>query len=177
MSPNKNNIVDVLRAEYDEWVASLSSEEKHAIRKYSYNSLDTKGNRFFERLNAMLRGAYNKKDVDVLARYSDIISTAISKHPLQIEIECYRGTDVDATIGLADGTEFILEQFTSTSVIRSKALEKDYLYVIKVPIGARGAYIERISAFPSQREFLLDKSCKYRLLKRSGKTVYLEVLV
>ena len=85
--------------------------------------------------------------------------------------------EVDPTIGIIEGTLFDFEQFTSTSVIRSKALNRNYMYIIHVPVGACGAYIEGISAFPKQREFLLDLSCKYRLIKRTGNTVEMEVVL
>lgn len=43
--------------------------------------------------------------------------------------------------------------------------------------GAKGAYIEGISAFKGQYEFLLDYNCEFRLTAKSGRVVYLEVVV
>lgn len=53
---SQDKVVAVLREESKEWIEKLSETEKHAIQKYTYNSGDKKPNRFFERLNAMLRG-------------------------------------------------------------------------------------------------------------------------
>ena len=51
-------IVSMMRKEYDDWIKDLSSDEIKAIRKYTRNSSDNKPNRFFERMNALLRGDY-----------------------------------------------------------------------------------------------------------------------
>ena len=172
-------IIERLRAEYSQWIDNLSEEEIRAIRKYSCNSIDKRRNSipFFRRLNAMLRGAYNEQDQLMLRRYAGIISGALKKHRLSFPIVCYRGVDVDPTVGVRVGTVFSLDQFASTSVIKTRALDRKYIMVIRVPEGSTGAYIEKISAFPKQREFLLDKDCKYRLNGRRDNVIYLEVVL
>lgn len=170
-------VVDILRKEYHSWIEGLSDIEKYAIRKYTYNSRDTKPNRFFERLNAFLRGDYNKSDSDILSKYGVIISEALKKHQLQHNIICYRGVDVDVTVGLNSKTVFTFDQFISTSVVRSRAISGKYLYIISVPSGTTGAYIEEISKYPRQREFLLDKSCKYSVVSKHESIKYLEVVL
>lgn len=45
----------------------------------------------------------------------------------------------------------------STSVVKGAALSKKYEIIIYAPKGSRGAYIEKISKYPKQRELLLDK--------------------
>lgn len=172
---SEKRVVPILRKEYDEWIACITQEEKRAIRKYSYNSFDSRPNRFFERLNSMLRGEYNKSDVDMLKKYAKIISKALCKHKLKHNIICYRCVSIDPTIGLKEGTEFTFDQFISTSVVKSKTLKGKYHFVIYAPIGTVGAYIEKISVFPNQREFLLDSSCIYKLLSRKGNVIELEV--
>lgn len=57
------------------------------------------------------------------------------------------------------------------------ALRKRYKYVILVPSGAKGAYIDNLSRVKGQFEFLLDYRCQYRLVAKSGRTVHLEVIV
>ena len=56
-----NDIVSCLWKEYHPWVETLSNEEKHAIRKYSWNSQETKLVEFFKRLNSFLRGTKSNK--------------------------------------------------------------------------------------------------------------------
>lgn len=171
----ENVVVEVLRNEYDTWVNGLSPEERHAIRKYSYNSHDKRPNRFFERLNARLRGVYNKDDAKMLDEYGETISKTLKRQPSKSQFICYRSMDVNPVESLKIGTEFQLKQFISTSVIRSKAFEGDYHFIIYVYPGASGAYIEKVSAFPSQREFLLDKDCWYKLLSDKENIIELEV--
>ena len=51
----KEQAVNILRRDSEEWIALLTDAEKKAVKKYTYNSGDKRPNRFFERLNAMLR--------------------------------------------------------------------------------------------------------------------------
>lgn len=173
----ERTVVNTLRREYKNWIAVLTDEEKFSIRKYTYNSLEDGPMPFFKRLNMMLRGEYNKADSNMLAGYAEIISHAIHKHSLQQNIICYRGMDINPIKGFKIGTEFTWDQFVSTSVVRKKALKRKYLYIIKAPQGTKGAYIEELSVIPSQREFLLDSSCIYRVLSMKENVVELEVVV
>lgn len=175
MAISEKFVVKRLRDEYFLWVSSLTDVEKHAIRKYSYNSMDRKPNRFFERLNAMLRDDYVGDDYKKLEEYAKIISKALKKHPLEQDIICYRGVDVNPVQGYEIGAIISFGQFISTYVIKTKALCKRYKMVIRVPKGAKGAYIESLSVFPKQREFLLDKDCYYKLLSIKGENIELEV--
>ena len=171
------SVVNVLRKEYRKWVSSLSAKERHAIRKYSYNSYDKKPNRFFERLNRMLRGRYNQDDKYVLEDYSKVISAAMNRHPLQSNIICFRGGNENMVEGLRPGTIFAIKQYLSTSVIKSRALDGKYKYIIYVQNGALGAYIEEISYFPKQREFLLDKNQYYKFISQEENIIKLEVVI
>ena len=56
-----NLVIDTLRSESKDWIALLTQEEKRLITKYTYNSGDKQPVRFYERLNAMLRGEIEKE--------------------------------------------------------------------------------------------------------------------
>lgn len=178
MSLSQENVVAVLRREYDSWIAGLTEKEKYAIEKYSWNSFDTMHKRtpFFSRLNAMLRGVSSSED-RMLAEYAETISQAISKHPIEHDVICYRGSDYDMTDGAMPGDVFENFQFVSTSVIRSKTLKGKYEYVIHVPRGAKAAYIEKLSVYRRQRELLIDKNAIYSVISRNGPLIELEVIV
>lgn len=173
----ENCIVNVLREEYKEWYTLLSKEELRAIRKYSYNSYDKGKNRFFLRLNAMLRGELKVYKSDNLEYYAALISSALQKHTCKHNFICYRGIDVGLPEHAKVGDEISFGQFLSTSVIKSKALHRKYMFKIYVPSGTTGAYIEEISYFPKQREFLLDKNCVFRILLIHENVVELEVVL
>ena len=164
----------MLRKESEKWINGLTDGEKRAIRKYTYNSGDKKPNRFFERLNAMLRGdiAEDKK----LREYADIISGALQKNRLNHDVVCYRSMDFDPYEKYKIGEIFTDSQFISTSIIEKAALNKDFKLVFFVPKSSHSGYIEPLSKFPTQRELLLDKDCKLRVLSRQKNKVILEVI-
>lgn len=170
----KEKVVDVLREDSKRWIEKLSEAEKHAIRKYTYNSGDKKPSRFFERLNAMLRG--EKPKDEKLEQYSAIISKALMKNKLDHDIICYRNMDFNPYKDYPVGKVIRAEQFISTSVSKNAALQKKVEMVFFVHKGACGAYIESISQYPKQREFLLDKSCRLRVISNQEGRIILEVL-
>lgn len=174
----RQSVVNILRAEYSEWIANLTNEEIHAIRKYSFNSYDrSKSKRFFERLNNFLRGGYKGTDKEMLERYGNVISTALKKAPTKHAFICYRRVNyvpIDESYSVGD--IIIFDQFISTSVALSKTLSGKYLLIIYVPVNVNGAYIENLSYFPKQREFLLDKGQEYEILSIRGNIIELKIV-
>ena len=171
----KEKVVDVLREDSKEWIENLSEDEKYAIQKYTYNSGDKKPNRFFERLNAMLRG--DLPEDKKLRTYADIISSALNKSRIKRDVIAYRNLDVDLYSGFEVNDLIIEEQFISTSVSKRAALEKPYKVVIYIPKGSRGAYIEAISKYPKQRELLLDKGTIFRVISKKENVIELQVII
>ena len=169
-----NLVVNTLRKESDEWIKKLTDKEKHAIKKYTYNSGDKKPNRFFERLNAMLRGDISSDEK--LQEYADTISSAIRKNKIAQDIIVYRNLDVDLYSDFKVNDVFEEEQFISTSVIQTAALSKKYKLIIYVPKGSNGAYIEKLSKYPKQRELLLDMKTKFIVLSKKDNVIELKVI-
>ncbi len=165
----------MLFTESEEWIKKLTSEEIKAIEKYAYNPGDEKPNRFFERLNAMLRG--EREPEEKIMKYAEVISEAIRKNKLTHDIIVYRGVWTDVTAGVSVGSVFKWNQFTSTSVLPEAAFDKPFKLIIYVRRGANAAYIEKLSKFPKQKELLLDRSCMYRLLSKKGNVAELEVVL
>ena len=177
LTSEEKDLVNSVALEYESWEKTLSVKERYLIRKYTLNSHDDrKPNRFFERLNRAMRGDYTGSDKEKLLRYGHIISKAICRQPLSRQIVCYRGVDDDLLYNVNIGTVFSFDQFISTSLVKFCALNKRFRYVIVIPEGAFGAYIENISAFKGQYEFLLDASCQFKLLAKRERNVYLEVV-
>jgi methionine synthase II (cobalamin-independent) len=172
------NVVAALRKEYDEWISGLTEKEKYAIEKYSWNSFDRLHKRepFFSRLNAMLRGI-SSTEGEMLEEYAELISNAISKHPIKHSVICYRGSDHDMTDYTPIGEMFESLQFISTSVIRSKKIKGRYEFIIHLPIGANAAYIEKLSAYKKQRELLINRNTYFKVISRNGTLIELEVVV
>lgn len=168
-------VVPVLREDSKKWIGKLSSEERRAIQKYTKNIGDPDDDKFFARLNAMLRG--DIPEDDTLNYYSGIITGAISKYRLKYDIICYRGIDVNIVEGKSVGDIYTSEQFFSTSVKKRGALNKKFFYTILAHKGSKGTYIELLSAYPEQREFLFDKGCKFRILSILGNSIILEAII
>ncbi len=170
-----DTVVPVLREDSNEWINRLSPEEIRAIKKYTKNSGDPKDDKFYARLNSMLRGDISEDDT--LKYYSDVISGAIAKFELKHDIICYRSVKHNPVEGMKIGDIYEPKQFISTSVVSSRTLKGDYNIVIIAKKGSKGAYIELLSKYPNQREFLFDKNLKYRILKIRNNKIVLEVII
>ena len=170
-----DTVVPVLREDSNEWIDRLSSEEIRAIKKYTKNSGDSKDDKFYARLNSMLRG--DIPEDDTLKYYSDVISGAIAKFELKHDIICYRSVKHNPVEGMKIGDIYEPKQFVSTAVVSSRTLKGDYNIVIIAKKGSKGAYIELLSKYPNQREFLFDKNLKYRILKIRNNKIVLEVII
>ena len=172
---SQNQVVSLLRTESQEWIDSLSEKEKYAIEKYTFNSGDQKPNRFFERLNAMLRGdiAEDKK----LRGYAETISGALKKSKIEHDVIAYRNLDIPLYNEFEVNDLVTENQFISTSVVQSAALDKAYKVLIYVPKGSCCAYIEKISKYPKQRELLLDKNTIFRVISKKKNSIELQVIV
>ena len=75
------------------------------------------------------------------------------------------------------GNIIVPKQFISSSVRLRGALDNEFQFKIIAPKGSKGAYVELISKYPKQREFLFDKSCAYKVLSFDDKHMELEVIV
>lgn len=170
-----DTVVPVLREDSKEWINSLSSEEVRAIKKYTKNSGDPKDDKFYARLNSMLRG--DIPEDDTLKYYSDVISGAIAKFELKHDIVCYRGVKNNPVEGMKVGDIYEPKQFVSSAVTKSGAISGNYNLIIFAKKGSKGAYIELLSKYPNQREFLFDKNLKYSILDVDGTTITLEVII
>lgn len=172
---SSKKVVPILRKDSEKWIELLTGEEIRAIKKYTKNSGDLKDDKFYARLNAMLRGEI--PDNDNLNYYSGVISNAILKFELQHDIICYRTLDFDAYKDYSVGAIFIDPQFISTSIVKSRTLKNDFMIIIKVPKGSAGAYIENLSKFPNQREFILDKRSAFKVISKSKNVIELEMMI
>lgn len=171
----ENQVVAVLRKEAQPWIESLSNDEWHAIEKYTFNPGDKKPDRFYERLNRMLRG--DSPEDEKLRMYAERISNALKRSPLQHDVLCYRTVDVNPFNGATVGDIFTPGQFYSTSIVKSGALKKDFKITICAHAGSYAGYLEAISLFGKQKELLFDKDTLYRVLLVKDSQAVLEVIL
>ena len=171
----ESKVVAVLRKEAQPWIESLSDDEWHAIEKYTFNPGDKKPNRFYERLNRMLRG--DSPEDETLRIYAERISNALKKSPLQHDVLCYRTVDLNPFNGAKVGDVFAPGQFYSTSIAKSGALKKDFKITICAHAGSYAGYLEAISLYKVQKELLFDKDTLYRVLSVKDSQTVLEVIL
>ena len=171
----ENQVVDVLRKEAQPWIDKLSAAEQDAIQKYTYNPGDQRPNRFFERINRMLRG--DSEEDAHLRMYADRISDALKRSPLEHDVLCYRAMEFNPFDGMQVGDIVCPGQFYSTSVVKSGSLKKDFRITICARSGSLAGYVEPLSKFKEQRELLFDKDTLYRVLLSKEKEVVLEVIL
>ena len=171
----ENQVVDVLRKEAQPWIDKLSAAEQDAIQKYTYNPGDQRPNRFFERINRMLRG--DSEEDAHLRMYAERISDALKRSPLEHDVLCYRAMEFNPFDGMHVGDIVCPGQFYSTSVVKSGSLKKDFRITICARSGSLAGYVEPLSKFKEQRELLFDKDTLYRVLLSKEKEVVLEVIL
>lgn len=170
----QSQVVNRLRKEYSTWKQSLNDFELKAVKKYTYNSNESGRDKFYMRLNAMLRG--DRPGDERVLRYANGISGAIKKGTIPCDVICYRNMDTNPYSNLDVGDIFVEEQFVSTSVVKNRALQKKFKLIIYVPKGSKAAYIESVSKFPTQREVLIDKGSIYRVISKKEDVIELEVI-
>nr|DAP06815.1 MAG TPA: VIP2 [Caudoviricetes sp.] len=168
-------VVELLRKDAEAWIEGLSEAQKQSIRKYSFNPGDAKPNRFFERLNTLLRDGEIDKNPS-LKEHADRISEGIAEFKLTHNVIAYRRDSFDISSGSPTGSYFRIKQFVSSSVRRGGALKGVFEFVLYVKSGSRAAYIEGLSHFPDQRELLIDKDALFKVLSRQGNLIELEVI-
>lgn len=170
-----DKVVNTLRKESQEWQKELSPDQIHSLKNYTKNSGDKDDDKFYIRMNSMLRG--DIPEDEGLRGHAERISSALKKNKLKHDIICYRSTDHNPVEGLKPGDVYEPRQFLSSSVTKKGALQSGkYQMVIRTPKGSSGAYIEGLSKYPKQREYLHDYGCKYRLIQVKGKKSVVEVL-
>ena len=171
----ESKVVAVLRKEAQPWIESLSDAERIAFEKYTFNPGDKKPNRFYERLNRMLRG--DAEEDSVLRGYAEKISGALKRSTLKHDVICYRTVTENPFPHNVAGDIVEPEQFFSTSVVKAGALKKgNYNIIIYAKAGPFAGYVEGLSEFKKQRELLLDKDSLYRVLSTKGNQILLEVI-
>ena len=160
--------VPLARMQAREWISNLEESAKKLIQTYTYNQDDTKP-KFYERINSFIRNGY-RGDKDY-TKQVEIISSALKDSKLLNDYKCYRGSDYNPFAGMKPGESKKVDQFFSTTIAPSKSFEGEYSIIVYAQKGTNAAYIEELSAYPSQREMLFDKDVEYEVLYQQGNTV------
>lgn len=166
-----NKVVNVLRKDAKKWIQILSEDEIKAIRKYTYNGKDSDGLRLFEKINGYLENRYdpaNEKEEEIILRNAYNIEQGLLKNRLEHDIIVYRN---DLYPQFLPGS---VKKFLSSSITRKGTLGKNPNISIIVPKETCGSYIENLSKYNNQREFLLNRNTFLEeLFHENGYYVYI----
>lgn len=138
--------------------------------------------------NSYLR--YPKKlssleNLDVIKNGIPAIDSAIARSSLDKSIYVYRTMDMKyLPKNLSVGVSFSDKAFNSTSLFRSEAEKfkatsgQSIMAKILVPSGkGKGIYISDIAGAQNQKEFLIKRNAKYKIMGRgSDGTLYLQMM-
>ena len=149
----------------DKWLGGLSESNKMDVNVYTGYS--------YKDVNKAMREHDTKSDYWELGQS---IKKSLSQATLSKGIVVHRGDDgamfnfkptstpeeMVASLRGKSGKTFTIDNFLSTST--TDPFTGQVQYHINVPKGkGRGAYIKKMSNYPTENEFLLNSSTKYRL--------------
>ncbi|WP_419791587.1 phage minor capsid protein [Staphylococcus chromogenes] len=170
-----NEKLERLKENGEKWASCLNQDEMDAIIAYTdvaYKSI----NAYLNNNNSTI--SYEDKKIIPL------ISQALSKFELFEPIRVYRGIgDAEYRDIIKNGKLYTFSSFKSTSVdvnvtdYFSGGKGQGKKLIVDVPIGTKGAYLDSISIYPDEREFLLDRNQKFRILSDDGNNLHVEVIV
>ena len=179
----------------------LSPEEKIVLTKYtqtySYLNEPLRGKPYYSAYQSKKKAEFNND--------MPLLTEALSKQQMPHNTVVRRGTNdyPIPAIGkrlsqVKEGDEFVDGAFLSTAVRVDKGFHETYNLVIVVPKGAQGMYVEPFShytdslrfdyassnlwdgvtkeAMGGEREWVGQRGSKFRVLKKKGNTIYLQMI-
>lgn len=186
-APQKNDFTQFTQSDFakiDAWgekhyasfIDSLSDDERDAIFEYSGKS--------FSGINQFLRGQkdkISKKDQKTI----DNLNKALESSRVPENIVAYRGATPFGQFKdlskVKPGSTFSDSGFGSTSLNPDGAFSggKNVTFHVRIPKGAKGAYIASAADNPDEQEFLLPTKTKYKVVSvnQKTKTVIVEVVI
>jgi hypothetical protein len=163
--------------------ANYSKEELHGIKEYS-DELFFDINKYLYankgEVDFRQRAKTNKgsRQFEVMQAIAEIDS-AMEKSTAPYEFHAYSGLDDSYDIsGLERGKQYIFTGYRSTSIDFEKAGSRSAdqrdkkgaaVLQIKVPTGARGMYIGHLSSRKDEKEFLLPRNSKIKIVGKPRK--------
>lgn len=153
LSPlSDDKVVETMRLHSKEWIDNLNDFEKNSIRKYTDNGTDKDGMKLFQKMNGYLDRYYipiNQHEEQMLEKNIANLQLALLQNKIKEDIIVYRN---DTYKELLNGKN---SKFLSCSVTQHGTIGKKPNVAIIVPSGSNGGYVELLSNYPNQREFII----------------------
>lgn len=162
-SLQRNNL-RTMRKWCDDWLRKITEEERGVVI-YTGST--------YQSMNAYLRGLKTAEDVGQrIVKYVDWCASALEKASTPRDMIVRRGDNynmlkdlgVDFSKGNLENIKGSLVEskaFLSTSPDPRGGFDKDIEYVIKIPKGSQGMYVDSISQLEGEKEFLLNRGGKF----------------
>ncbi|WP_423363387.1 ADP-ribosyltransferase [Mycoplasma sp. P36-A1] len=162
-------IINKLEKQSKSWYKELDKYEAEAITRYTDVEASI--------INEYLSGKSKNIVADINANIHHISET-MDKFNLKDDVITFRGTNSKYYNDINVGEKFKEKIFYSTTLDENMALEfkEDVILEIYVPKNSRCCYIGEQSLSPDEKELLLDKDTKYKLLKKEKDKIILEVV-
>jgi SPP1 gp7 family putative phage head morphogenesis protein len=154
----------------------LSDNQKRALKMYSASEFAAMNRVQYDADYAKSLPAARLAEIKKMNSYA---RAAIDKGLVSTDTVVYRGEQPSVTASWKPGEIHKRSGFFSTSLSRSKAfITNDSVSIeIRVPAGARGAYIGHQSIAENERELLLQADSSFRVIERKGKKLVLELVI
>lgn len=163
-SLQRNNL-RTMRKWCDDWLQKITEEEQRGVRIYTGST--------YQSMNAYLRGIKTAEDVgEIIVKYVDWCASALEKASTPRDMIVRRGDNynmlkdlgIDFSKGNLEnikGSMVESKAFFSTSPDPRGGFDRDIEYVVKVPKGSQGMYVDSISQHKGEEEFLLNRGGRF----------------
>lgn len=163
-SLQRNNL-RTMRKWCNDWLQKITEEEERGVRIYTGSTYQT--------MNAYLKGIKTAEDVgDRIVKYVDWCASALEKASTPRDMIVRRGDNynmlkdlgIDFSKGNLENIKGSMAEskaFLSTSPDPRGGFDRDIEYVVKVPKGSQGMYVDSISQLEGEKEFLLNRGGRF----------------
>lgn len=155
------------------WKNKLLGSEQNAIYEYSGEN--------YKLINKYLRGATSEqedKDIEFYQIKQQIkeMDRALSKNKLGDDLVLYRGVSKEEYDAWLNNE--ILKSYKSTSISEEtfEHFGDGYRIIIHAPENTKGFYIGEHSAFKEEKEFLIHRGQKYKILSNKNGVLEVEII-
>ncbi|HFU4518354.1 TPA: phage minor capsid protein [Streptococcus suis] len=165
-----------LQKQSDKAWRNLPGEEQNALQEYT--------GPFSGQINRYLRNQRFPDDIEMDAYYDipatvKILDNALNNNRLNHDLQLFRHTSYEEFNALQQDSEFKAYVSTSISEYATDNFGEGYKLVINSPKETKGLYIGEHSTHPSEKEFMLARNTKYKILNvdRDRGILELELIV
>ncbi|OLF50680.1 phage head morphogenesis protein [Streptococcus acidominimus] len=150
-----------LQKQSDSSWRKLLGEEQNALQEYT--------GPFSGQINRYLRNQRFLDDIEMDAYYDipatvKMLDNALNTNRLGHDLQLFRHIDYSEFIALQQESEFKAYVSTSISEYATDNFGEGYKLVINSPKETKGLYVGEYSTHPSEKEFMVARNTKYRIL-------------